>query len=64
MIFMFESKAGKKLMGLDTGEIKFEVDPGDWDEIAFQIGFHPFMRCAHRVDIYFQCGQMLPCRKT
>lgn len=57
---MFESRAGKKFMGLDTGEIKREADSGDWDGIAFQIGFQPFMRCRAQSGFIFPMREKAP----
>lgn len=54
---MIRSQMGKQMMGLSTGKIKCEVDSGDWDGIAFQIGFQPFMRCRA------QSGFIFPMRK-
>lgn len=42
---------------MESGEIRREADSGDWDGIAFQIGFQPFLRCRA------QSGYIFPMRK-
>jgi len=55
---MINSKAGKSMLGLsDMHDINCGIDSGDWDGIAFQIGFQPFLRC------HSQSGFVFPMRE-
>ena len=60
----FESKAYKKLMGMESGEIRRAADSGDWDGIAFQIGFQPFLRCRAQSGYIFPMCKDVPLQEN
>ena len=60
----FESKACKILMGMESGEIRREADSGDWDGIAFQIGFQPFLRCRAQSGYIFPMYKDVPLQEN
>lgn len=51
-------------MGMESGEIRREADSGDWDGIAFQIGFQPFLRCRAQSGYIFPMYKDVPLQEN